>query len=968
MTNSTAASPSISVGTEFLASGKNRFRSLEHFQEYVRDKFINGSCIDPELFEACVEFHEDFEADYGGEWSAPIHENLGWEFKRFGYQANEPLYVAFLMNEDGSIWQGIVSLWDSEKERPYRYLAPKDIGDRAFLPPVPESIRKRIGDIFGVEVPQTGSFWEWFEDAPIPRIPTEGGKKSLCALSHGFVAISLYGSTCGAKDKDQLDNKIEPYLIPDLERFATPGSIWLDAMDEDTSNKAKKSVAIGKRKRSKALTANYCLVGDIRWNANHGKGMDDLFKNQGSEAFKQAYQNALESLEAVLNKDAKKSKQPPKPDFVGRWIGEKYDGKWAWDKEHKTWRIYEWRFKGVWEPAEDSTIEKAILQFLRAKGIEGYRSYAYITDIRKFLQLELEVERWLERSEVMPFLDGIFDLKTNKFEEHSPDNHLTWSLPRKYQTSCMEDWGTIRAWLHEATQGNTQDIRSLILFAAAVLRSRYDLHKFLYLIGDGGNGKGVYTRLLEDLVGKDNTWSGTIDSLSNDQHAARLFNKKLAIFPDQEKCTRIGAFKNITGEDKLSAKIVWHVPFDFLFKGLCIVTANSEVLLGTGDWLKRRAVAIFMNHKPKKRKNLQKLFEPELAAFTKYLLSIPEEEINQRFQEDEDTSTITNANFWDVSVHQDNVAAWIDEHVAFDDVNAFTSVGSDKDEWLNRTYSHKVSTLFGSYVNYCRKAGLTHKSLLNFRKQFVVICKLLDKPVEPYRNKFTRGFKGVRLRSPMEPTISEILRSEVTPYRGDTTDDSCGDTLESLQDKGGDGGDTLLPHYSHRENNLDSIQQELPITNELPPPEVSPKNQKAYTARDIEVSPEKIEDVTQTEVSPAHEVVTQTEVSPVHEVVTQAEASPAHEVVTQAEVSPAHEVVTQTEVSPQNEEVDLERLAALQTAVVENWNDELALGELLYSAGKAYRHALCEGYSSNQVNRLKLAHKAFKTAMSLGGN
>ena len=86
---------------------------------------------------------------------------------------------------------------------------------------------------------------------------------------------------------------------------------------------------------------------------------------------------------------------------------------------------------------------------------------------------------------------------------------------------------------------------------------------------------------------------------------------------------------------------------------------------------------------------------------------------------------------------------------------------------------------------------------------------------------------------------------------------------------------------------------------------------------------------------------------------------------TQSEVSPQNEVVTQAEALPQNEEVDLERLATLRTAVVENWNDDLALGELLYDAGKAYRHALCDGYTSSQVNRLKLAHKAFKTHNSL---
>jgi putative DNA primase/helicase len=101
---------------------RNRFESFEDFQEFVRKGFVEGSAIDPELFEACVEFHQDIECGYGGEVEAPIHEVLDWDYKRFRHQANETLYAAFLKNEDGSIWQAVVSLWDEEKQRPYVYM------------------------------------------------------------------------------------------------------------------------------------------------------------------------------------------------------------------------------------------------------------------------------------------------------------------------------------------------------------------------------------------------------------------------------------------------------------------------------------------------------------------------------------------------------------------------------------------------------------------------------------------------------------------------------------------------------------------------------------------------------------------------------------------------------------------------------------------------------------------------------
>ncbi len=40
---------------------QQKFSSFQEFQEFIKDAFINGSGIDEEIFNACVEFHEDLE-------------------------------------------------------------------------------------------------------------------------------------------------------------------------------------------------------------------------------------------------------------------------------------------------------------------------------------------------------------------------------------------------------------------------------------------------------------------------------------------------------------------------------------------------------------------------------------------------------------------------------------------------------------------------------------------------------------------------------------------------------------------------------------------------------------------------------------------------------------------------------------------------------------------------------------------
>jgi putative DNA primase/helicase len=128
----------------------SNFVNLQEFEEFITDTFINGSAINPDLLSACVEFHQDVEISAGMDASTPIHDELGWDYKRFRHEANKPIYAAFLKNEDGSVWQVIVSIPNGNK--PYSYYAPKNAGDKAFLPPVPTSIREKINKNLNLDI------------------------------------------------------------------------------------------------------------------------------------------------------------------------------------------------------------------------------------------------------------------------------------------------------------------------------------------------------------------------------------------------------------------------------------------------------------------------------------------------------------------------------------------------------------------------------------------------------------------------------------------------------------------------------------------------------------------------------------------------------------------------------------------------------------------------------------------------
>ncbi|HEY9631735.1 MAG TPA: plasmid replication protein, CyRepA1 family [Coleofasciculaceae cyanobacterium] len=266
--------------------------SLEAFSLKINQEFIQGSAIDPALLQAAVHVCQDLETTATGDVETPIHEALNWHYTRFGHRHRDPLQAALLLNEDRSCWQAKLSrpLVDSIKGKARKYEAPKGKGARAFLPPVPPKIRRRIADRYGIEVPLTGSFWDWLADHPeIQIILTEGGKKALALLSLGYVAIALYGVNGGYRKA--VDGTRS--LIADLERFALPDRSICLAFDQDAAATTRHRVNVALFRFSTLLKAQGCAVTIATWDGQQGKGVDDLIVNQGTEAWAQSYQAAL---------------------------------------------------------------------------------------------------------------------------------------------------------------------------------------------------------------------------------------------------------------------------------------------------------------------------------------------------------------------------------------------------------------------------------------------------------------------------------------------------------------------------------------------------------------------------------------------------------------------------------------------------------------------------------------------------
>jgi len=280
--------------------------TLAGFAEAIRREFCVRSAIAPALFAAAVSIHRDLEYDAGNDPRAPIHDALNWRLTRFGNQARTSFCGALLLQESGDCWQAKLNrpLIDkrksgrrtdgSERIEIRKYESPAGDGSKPYLPPIPASIRDRIGQRYGVKVPHEGSFWEWLAEHPeIPILVTEGGKKGMALLSRGYAAIALVGVHGGYRAKDRLGVPQPPVLIPELQPFASGGRQIVLAFDRDEKLKTRKTVAKALGRFGALLeTATGETVRVASWHPRQGKGADDVIVQSGGQVLDDAIARA----------------------------------------------------------------------------------------------------------------------------------------------------------------------------------------------------------------------------------------------------------------------------------------------------------------------------------------------------------------------------------------------------------------------------------------------------------------------------------------------------------------------------------------------------------------------------------------------------------------------------------------------------------------------------------------------------
>lgn len=159
--------------------------------------------------------------------------------------------------------------------------------------------------------------------------------------------------------------------------------------------------------------------------------------------------------------------------------------------------FYEYMPQGKWELLSGEKVNQYISDAL---GV--YTSGNKLEPIKKLLRPKTLSTQEFDRKPVVNFINGTLELETGEFREHSADDFCSVQLPYPYLPDAKAP--RFEQFIREVTAEDAKRAENLQFLAGYILLNDCRFEKIFVLTGEGGNGKSIYTKILEQLYGPEN--------------------------------------------------------------------------------------------------------------------------------------------------------------------------------------------------------------------------------------------------------------------------------------------------------------------------------------------------------------------------------------------------------------------------------------------------------------------------------
>ena len=426
----------------------------------------------------------------------------------------------------------------------------------------------------------------------------EGESDTICALSHGFNAITQTTKLSRWPDDHLAVFKNRNVVIAydaDL-----PGVKYSDIAARNLAGIA----------RSVKILTWPDFMGrqlDGTWPAKHGEDLTDFFVKHGKitedliDLVKAAHpfdpsQVSAPPSSSSLPSSSSPSSSPPSPppppsppssaaspsatptavsagiqqffeyglnkrySFKPRLLAEKILKDLTLMSDPGTGLLYQWNGR-FWEILDEGHIKAMAIRYLEN---EAQKSRVEDAVYQVWNLATIPCGRMVnDRLDWISLQNGMLNFMTFEMAPHDPDFYCTYALPVSFNPDSEERCDLWERFLEMNIQ-TPEAIAQAQEFAGYCLVRHTRFEKCLFLLGPGRDGKSTFMKVLKELVGDVNCAAVSFPDLENEFHRSSLYNKLLNI------STEIGGqaiespyFKAITSGDPINAAFKHRDAFTF---------------------------------------------------------------------------------------------------------------------------------------------------------------------------------------------------------------------------------------------------------------------------------------------------------------------------------------------------------------------------------------------------------------------
>lgn len=468
-----------------------------------------------------------------------------------------------------------------------------------------------------------------------------------------------------------------------------------------------------------------------------------------------AVQDAVERFRGELIRENDRGDEDLCPQSeAAALVADQLRGHYAYQVASASW----FRFDGShWQEIKQLEVDEAITALTYAGAAHLGFSNTYQNGVGALLLKSGNLALGPRPGGLIPFANGLLDMKAKTLVPTTPENAQTWRLPFDYIPGAQ--CPVFLGWLRNAVDGDEGTVRLLRAFFNALLTGRPDLQRFIHFTGPASTGKSTVGRLAGAIMGPDNCTTTSLKQLETNRfETANIFGKRLVTLEEVDKYGgSVNVLKAMTGQDplRLERKNVQQCG-SFIFQGQVIMSSNER--FATSDYtsgIERRRVTIEFNRRisPAERVEWERrggeeaILHPEIPGIILWALELTRDEVSAAFQTMPDR--IRKANI-DAALFNNPLADWMLESCL---PGGRCQVGDGREVMSmtgERVYIGADEQLYANYLLWCRRSGREQVSLQRFARTLEDAAQQFGVTAKKHRTRDGRFVEGLRLRMPAE--------------------------------------------------------------------------------------------------------------------------------------------------------------------------------------------------------------------------